>query len=596
MESASGPGPDAVPALRHPEALLTAAEHVARLGSWEWDLHTGAQRWSDGLWRLLGLTRGAVAPTWVHFLAAVHPDDRARLVADARQAAVEPLVAVRLGDFRIILDDGLVRRVGWSAQVLRNRAGVATSLIGTAQDVTEQRQTELELRLAAEARARSEHAQQLLRITDAALSGLSLDELLSELLARVSAALPAETAALLLLDGPGEELVLRATHRLAAPAAHTAVIAPGRGLASRVSEQRHAVSMTRPEIAGLRLTALRQMGAVAGAPLLVGRRMIGALEVGRAAPTSFGADELALLQLAADRTAMALDHARMVAHERHIAQTLQRSLLPDALPTIAGIELTARFLPAGGGQEVGGDFYDVAALAGDRWLFVLGDVCGKGPEAAALTAMARYTLRAEAMHEPRPAELLGLLNDAIVVQRSGISFCTVLCLVLDLSGEQPRLTLASGGHPMPLIVHDDGSIEHPANPGGPIVGIFPGIDFADVQVRLVPGDTVIAFTDGLLEAHAPERILTPQELGAAVRLSPRRPLPAFLQALEGAALGASIAPIRDDIAILAFGVDGAGVCAEQSRSKTAQAGVAEAQVRRHAVSSPARSPVRADQR
>jgi serine phosphatase RsbU (regulator of sigma subunit) len=556
MESSvRGSAAGAAPALRHPEALLAAAERAAGLGSWEWDLHTGVQRWSDGLYRLLGVVREAVAPSWVHFLAAVHPDDRARVAADARSAVGDDAVPAHQRDFRVIaLDDG-ARTVAWTAQVLRNRAGVPTSLIGTAQDLTEQRQTERELKLAADASARAEHTQQLRAITDAALSGLSLDALISELLARVAEALPATTAALLLFDGPGEELLLRATHGLAEPAVQTAVIAPGRGLAARVSEQRRAVSMTGPEIAGLRLTALRRMGAVAGAPLLVGPRMIGVLEVGRGEALAFGADELALLQLAADRTAMALDHARAVARERHIAQTLQRSLLPEALPTIAGIELTARFLPAGEGQEVGGDFYDVTALGGDRWLLVLGDVCGKGPEAAALTAMVRYTLRAEAMHEPRPGELIGLLNDAIVAHRSAVSFCTVLCLVLDLSGEHPRLTVASGGHPMPLIVHDDSAVEYPDNPGGPIVGVFPGVDFGQATLTLAPGDTVIAFTDGLLEAHAPEQILTPRELGEAVRLSPRRPLPAFLQALEDAALGASIAPVRDDIAILAFGVD-----------------------------------------
>ena len=302
----------------------------------------------------------------------------------------------------------------------------------------------------------------------------------------------------------------------------------------------------------MRLTALRDMGAVARAPLLLGARVVGVLEVGRREAVPFDAEDLGLLQLASDRTALAVDHGRIFERERYIAETLQRSLLPTQMPEIPGIELQARFVPAGRGQHVGGDFYDVIALGDDRWLLVIGDVCGKGPEAAALTAMVRYTLRAEAAHESRPGELLGLLNDAILTQRSDYLFCTAVCARLDLQGSRAAITLAGGGHPMPLLRRAGGRVEPPPAPGGPLIGVYSDAEFGEQRYSLLLGDSLIIYTDGLLEAHAPERLLTPEALGDLARALGDQPLASLLRALENAALGSSIEPVRDDIAILAF--------------------------------------------
>lgn len=266
------------------------------------------------------------------------------------------------------------------------------------------------------------------------------------------------------------------------------------------------------------------------------------------------------MQLAADRTALAIDHARVFERERHIATTLQRSLIPAWLPEIPGATLETRFLPAGAGQEVGGDFYDVVALGRDRWLLVIGDVCGKGADAAALTAMVRYTLRAEASHERSPAELLRLLNLAMIRQRADrgrttdFSFCTLVCLAVDYGEQDRMLTMAGGGHPMPLILRADGGIDPPADPGGPLVGVWPDSEFTEQTSHLDAGDVVVAYTDGLLEAHAPERVLAPDDLVRLASDCQRHPLGVFLRALEGAALGSSIEPVRDDIAILAMAV------------------------------------------
>jgi sigma-B regulation protein RsbU (phosphoserine phosphatase) len=154
--------------------------------------------------------------------------------------------------------------------------------------------------------------------------------------------------------------------------------------------------------------------------------------------------------------------------------------------------------------------------------------------------MVRYTLRAEAAHEPRPGQLLGLLNDAIRAQRSDYLFCTGVCVRLDLAGGHAALTLAGGGHPMPLIVRQDGRVEPPSDPGGPLVGVWADAEFDERRYSLLPGESLVIYTDGLLEAHAPERILTPQELARLASGIPRQPLGSFLRALESVALGSSI--------------------------------------------------------
>ncbi|HEY5189451.1 MAG TPA: SpoIIE family protein phosphatase, partial [Solirubrobacteraceae bacterium] len=543
-------------ALRHTAALLSAAEEAGSMGSWEWDPRTGIQRWSNGLYRVLGLEAQSVPPTQDTFLHSVHPDDRALVIDGWR--ALEQSLGWR-EEFRVVWPDGQIRVVESEWWALASDAGTSTGVIGTIRDVTAREHTRRELKAAVAEQSRGEQSRQLLQITDVALASLPLDDLLGELLQRVCGGLPADAAALLLSEPPSETLQLRATHGIDDPTAGTASLLPGVGLAARVKELRLPLVLVDAEVSQVRLTALSEMGTVAGAPLFVGPRIIGVLEVGRREPVAFDEDDLALLQLAADRTALALDHARVVDRERHIAQTLQRSLLPDRLPDIPGCVLETRFLPAGQGQEVGGDFYDAFAIGQGRWMLVLGDVCGKGPHAAALTAMIRYTLRAEATHEPRPGQLLGLLNDAILSQRSDFSFCTAVCVTLDLAAAQPIVTIASGGHPMPLILRRDGSVEIPQHPGGPLIGVWRDADYVEERHRLGPGDTLVAYTDGLLEAHAPEHLLTPADLAVAAAGALARPLPVFLRALEALAVGDGVAPVRDDIAILALGVDQSAV-------------------------------------
>ena len=156
-------------------------------------------------------------------------------------------------------------------------------------------------------------------------------------------------------------------------------------------------------------------------------RLIGLLEVADKGEGEFTANDEAMAVQLAQMTAGALENARLYEREHHIAQTLQQSLLPAHLPEIPGATVAASYRAAGEGQEVGGDFYDVFAVDDRRWLLVIGDVCGKGPQAAAITALARYTVRATALRETHPADILATLNQAMLAQLRPMYFCSVAC-------------------------------------------------------------------------------------------------------------------------------------------------------------------------
>jgi serine phosphatase RsbU (regulator of sigma subunit)/anti-sigma regulatory factor (Ser/Thr protein kinase) len=183
---------------------------------------------------------------------------------------------------------------------------------------------------------------------------------------------------------------------------------------------------------------------------------------------------------------------------RHVAHALQTELLPSALPEIPQMETAAWYRAAQREQEVGGDFYDVFQGAPGRWLAVIGDVCGKGPESASLTALARYTLRAIGREPLEPSEALRTLNDAILEQRSDKRFMTVaLARVVPENGGH-AVTVSNGGHPLPLLVRAGGEVSEVGG-AGTLLGIYPDPRLANHRVDMEPGDALILFTDGLNE-------------------------------------------------------------------------------------------------
>ena len=203
----------------------------------------------------------------------------------------------------------------------------------------------------------------------------------------------------------------------------------------------------------------------------------------------------------ARRCATAVDNARLYAERSYIARTLQQSLLPVELPDIPGVEAAARFRPTGEGNEVGGDFYDVFETGSRGWTIVMGDVCGKGPDAAAVTALARYTLRAAAMRELLPSRSLAVLNEALLRQRDDRRFCTVAYAYLEKLDDGARVGISTGGHPLPLLLRADGSVE-PVGAPGTLLGVVPDPNLEDRAVTLAPGDALVFYTDGVIESRA----------------------------------------------------------------------------------------------
>jgi serine phosphatase RsbU (regulator of sigma subunit) len=222
------------------------------------------------------------------------------------------------------------------------------------------------------------------------------------------------------------------------------------------------------------------------------------------------------------------------------------------LPEIPAIELAAAYRPAGIGLEVGGDFYDVFSTAEDQWYAVVGDVCGKGAEAAAVTALARYTIRAAAVRRRSPSAILRWLSDAMLQQASEEDgrFCTIACAHLDVSRTPTRVTVACGGHPLPLVVRADGRTEEVGTPGT-LLGLVPSPDLQDRTAELRGGDTLVLYTDGLTEAGAPARVWAPEELAATARAVAGAPATATVDHLVASLVG-PVARARDDVAVLAL--------------------------------------------
>lgn len=261
------------------------------------------------------------------------------------------------------------------------------------------------------------------------------------------------------------------------------------------------------------------------------------------------ADALALFEDLGRRAALALDNARLYEERDHVARTLQQSLLPGVLPTVPGVELAGRYLAAGAGNEVGGDFYDCFATGHGDWALLIGDVCGKGAEAATLTALARYTLRAAAQHSRRPRDVLAELNEALLRQRLGYRFCTVLYASIAPRAGGVSACVAIGGHPLPLVVRADGTVETTGSPGS-LLGILDAPDITEQPIELGPGDALVLVTDGVTEATAADRAAGPERLLALLAGYAGAEAAAIAEAVERDALEAQGGAPRDDVAVL----------------------------------------------
>ncbi len=305
------------------------------------------------------------------------------------------------------------------------------------------------------------------------------------------------------------------------------------------------------------LRLLRQMGArdVIIVPLAAPARTLGALTLvsSRDGRRLIDADLGVAVRLGR-RAGTAVESARLYTERSRIARVLQRALLPDSLPEMPGFEIAARYRPAGELNEVGGDFYDVLPYR-DGWMLVIGDVCGKGAEAASVTALARHTLRAAARLDADPIGMLELLHRTLQAQEPEDQMCTVCLVTVGPPDLRARLTIALAGHPRPLIVGPDGKTSAAGEPGT-VLGLVDPIAVSEIPIELSQGETLLLYTDGVPEAARSPREAAPlpESLGGQVR---GLALQDMLAAIEAAAVESAKGQPQDDIALLGLRLAGA---------------------------------------
>jgi serine phosphatase RsbU (regulator of sigma subunit)/anti-sigma regulatory factor (Ser/Thr protein kinase) len=354
------------------------------------------------------------------------------------------------------------------------------------------------------------------RLSDPMLSELGLEALLVELLDRAKEALRADTAAILILDDEGEALVAQAARGLEEEVEQGVRIPLGGGFAGRIAAERVPIFIADVDHADILNPILREKGvrSLLGAPLIVEGRVIGVMHVGTLQPRQFDDEDAALLQLAAARAAPAIERARLfdaLDHEHRSAVALQRSLLPERLPEVAGLDVAARYLPAT--DEVGGDWYDVIELPGGMIGLAIGDVAGHGVRAAALMGQLRTGLRAYALEGQPPGETLKRL-DRLLQSIRGRGMATAAYALFSL--ETGSLRIASAGHPPPVLVSATGEASLIELVTAPPLGTLPYPTHQELEMSLGPGETILMYTDGLIERRGEALTAGLERLRAAV--------------------------------------------------------------------------------
>jgi serine phosphatase RsbU (regulator of sigma subunit)/anti-sigma regulatory factor (Ser/Thr protein kinase) len=380
-------------------------------------------------------------------------------------------------------------------------------------------------------------------VTDAGLAHLDVEELLKELLDRVCELLGVDTAAVLLLDSASRYLVATAARGIEEEVRQGVRIPLGKGFAGRIAAEKRAVIIEQVDHSNVLNPILRDKGihSLLGVPLLVSGHVMGVLHVGTLYTRRFSNEDSELLQLVADRVALAV-RARASQIERTAATALQRSLLPADLPTIPGFEFAARYVPGGDG-EVGGDWYDVFTLPSGALCIVVGDVVGRGLPAAVAMGRLRSGLRAYALDTEDPAELLRRLDRQVRHFEPEV-MATVLCAILEPSGEELRISTA--GHPPPAVSAS------PAAPAAVLdlpadlpVGVNAERPRHTSTMAVPPGAAVCLYTDGLIERRGRSLSVGLDHLRRAVVAGPAE---SVCSTVMSNLLGAD--PPTDDIAVL----------------------------------------------
>ena len=380
-------------------------------------------------------------------------------------------------------------------------------------------------------------------ITDAALSYLDADEFLTALLSRVKESLDADTAAVLLLDRSARQLIATAATGLEEEVRQGVRLPVGQGFAGRIASEAQPIILDHVDHSNVLNPILLEKGirSLIGVPLLVNGAVIGVLHVGSVGSRVFTGDDTALLQMAADRAALAVQSLRS-REDRAAATALQQSLLPSELPAVPGVEIAARYVPGDG--RVGGDWYDVFTLPSGELCLVMGDVAGSGLEAAVIMGRMRSVLRAYALETRDPAEVLTRL-DRKIQHFEPAAMATVSYAVLEPA--TGRLHIAAAGHFPPVAAAPGRRTDLADIAVGVPIGVADNPRRQTTTLPLAPGTVLCFFTDGLVERrHTPIDDRLARLCQTVLPEPPERVCVSVMRTLVGRE------PAGDDIALLAL--------------------------------------------
>lgn len=352
----------------------------------------------------------------------------------------------------------------------------------------------------------------LLAVTDVRLTRLDVDDLLVEVLERLRSILHTDTAAVLMRPPGADHLVARAACGLEEEVRQGVQIPIGTGFAGWIAARRKPVVLDRVDPTTVANPILWEKGIrhMAGVPLLAGGELIGVVHVGRTEDRGFNQHDVELLELAAERVASAIQ-ARRLAVESAAGAVLERELLPTRLPSLPGIEFAARYAPAED-RSIGGDWYDAFLVpSGELWL-VIGDVAGHGLKSAVMVSRVKTALRSFSLLGVDPGEVLALTNSTLMHFETN-TMVTVLCAVAGPPFETFRIW--SAGHPPPLRASSAGSALVDVRPGPPL-GASPDAVYPPTAVDLARGETLLLYTDGLIERSGEPLDVGFERLRAAV--------------------------------------------------------------------------------
>ena len=509
---------------------LALALEAGGLGTWHWNIRTGETDWDTKVEELFGLGPGEFDGTYEMYVSLLHPDDAPEVLATVQEAVAAKSSYVV--EHRVVWPDGSVHWLQGKGRAIIDDDGEVLGTIGCVADVTEQMNalvereefTEAALRAAENERVSRERIEFLGQINDALSTATSRAEVMHNVTRAAVPRLGDWCAIFVLPDADAivpdvdvahadpemisyaRELQQRFPYDPSASVGIPAVIRSGRSefypeIDDQVIEQADPTDEARDVLHAL---ALRSAIAV---PLVKQNRILGAIQfVNVESSRRYTVDDLALARAAAARIASSLEYIRLNEHQRMIATTLQASLLPDNLPEIDGVDIAVRYWATGEGTVVGGDFYDVFEVDDTHWAVVIGDVCGTGPAAAALTGLARHTIRASAWHGSDHEAVLRNVNNGVL--RSGqVTFCTAIYGTLTASTNGFTFQMASGGHPLPIVRRAAGGTETIGEPGT-LLGAFADSRSVTVSVHLAPGDTMLLYTDGITDVAPPHDLGT----------------------------------------------------------------------------------------